>query len=90
MFEPHEIQLSTDQQQELSRLAADFCKPWPIVLKEALEEYRTRSSDGNGHSTRESFLEAASRKGLIGCLQGGPPDLSSNPAYMEGFGESHG
>lgn len=24
---------------------------------------------------------------LVGCLEGGPPDLSTNPKYMEGFGE---
>jgi len=32
-----------------------------------------------------SFLEAASE--FIGCLEG-PGDLSTNPKYMEGFGES--
>jgi hypothetical protein len=31
-----------------------------------------------------SFLEAA--KDLIGCLDGLPPDLSTNKKYMEGFG----
>ena len=24
---------------------------------------------------------------LVGCCEGGPPDLSSNPAHMDGFGE---
>lgn len=32
-----------------------------------------------------SFAEAA--KDLIGCLDGLPPDLSTNKAYMEGFGQ---
>jgi hypothetical protein len=32
-----------------------------------------------------SVLEAAGD--LIGSLQGGPPDLSYNPKYMEGFGQ---
>jgi hypothetical protein len=32
-----------------------------------------------------SFLEAASE--FVGCLEG-PGDLSTNPKYMEGFGES--
>jgi predicted DNA-binding antitoxin AbrB/MazE fold protein len=36
----------------------------------------------------ESFFEAASRLGLIGSLHGGPPDLSSNPEHMEGFGRA--
>ena len=33
-----------------------------------------------------SFLEAAGK--YIGCLKGGPPDLSTNKVYMEGFGEA--
>jgi hypothetical protein len=32
-----------------------------------------------------SFLEVARK--YIGCLEGGPPDLSTNKAYLEGFGE---
>jgi hypothetical protein len=36
----------------------------------------------------ESFYEAATRLGLIGCVRGGPPDLSTNPMHMEGFGAS--
>jgi hypothetical protein len=32
-----------------------------------------------------SVLEAAGD--LIGCLEGGVPDLSTNNKYMEGFGE---
>ncbi|MEE3719807.1 hypothetical protein V2H45_23985 [Tumidithrix elongata RA019] len=32
-----------------------------------------------------SFAEAA--RDLIGCLDGLPPDLSTNKAYMEGFGQ---
>jgi hypothetical protein len=31
-----------------------------------------------------SFLDAA--KNIVGCLEGGPSDLSSNKTYMEGFG----
>jgi len=33
-----------------------------------------------------SALEAAGD--LVGCVKGGPPDLSTNKQYMEGFGES--
>ena len=33
-----------------------------------------------------SALEAAGD--LVGCIKGGPPDLSTNKHYMEGFGES--
>ena len=37
-------------------------------------------------TTAVSFLEAASK--YVGCLKGGPPDLSTNKEYMEGFGET--
>ena len=40
----------------------------------------------NGDSG-ESFFEAASRLGFIGCIKGTPPDLSTNKKYMEGFGK---
>ena len=34
---------------------------------------------------RKSALEVAGDS--VGCVSGGPSDLSTNPAYMEGFGE---
>ncbi len=34
----------------------------------------------------QSFTAAA--QSYIGCLDGGPPDLSTNPHYMVGFGAS--
>jgi hypothetical protein len=37
-------------------------------------------------STAVSFLDAA--KTYVGCLEGSSPDLSTNQAYMEGFGET--
>ena len=35
----------------------------------------------------ESFYDAASRLGFVGCITGTPPDLSTNKKYMEGFGK---
>ena len=31
-----------------------------------------------------SFLDAAQR--YVGCIQDAPPDLATNPEYMEGYG----
>lgn len=87
--DPTQIQLSPEQQSELAELSTATGKPWPIVLHEALATYRHEeaiSKNGNGNS--ESFFDAASRLGFIGCLKGGPENLSTNPIYMEGFGES--
>lgn len=36
--------------------------------------------------TAVSFLDAARK--YIGCLEGGPADLSTNKMHMEGFGEA--
>ncbi len=46
------------------------------VVREALESY----APGEGLS----FSEAARQ--FIGCLDGGPGDLSTNPKHLKGFG----
>lgn len=82
------LTLDSSQQAELLRLAAQTGKPWSLVLSEALASYRAQECSAqpqNGISD-ESFFDAASKLGLIGCLEGGPTDLSTNPAHMEGFG----
>jgi hypothetical protein len=35
----------------------------------------------------ESLFDRLNRKGLLSTIEGGPPDLSTNPQHMEGFGE---
>ena len=45
----------------------------------------------NGRALSEegaTFFEVLNEVGLIGCVKGGPPDLSTNPKHMEGFGKS--
>jgi len=63
-------------------------QPPEEVLSDSLRQNRpapdaSPSKVANG----ESLCDKLARKGLIGCLSGGPPDLSTNPKYMEGFGE---
>jgi len=50
------------------------------VMREALEEYFSRKKP----RIEGSCLDLASD--LAGCLQG-PPDLSTNPAHMDRYGE---
>lgn len=91
LTDPTQIQLSSDQQAELASLSALTGKPWTDVLREALMTYRREgASDLHEPPAGEAFLAAATRLGLIGRLQGGPSDLSSNPIHMEGFGQSDG
>ena len=61
-------------------------KPWPDVFDEALAAYPAETSQRN-HVREESFYDAASRLGFIGCIKETPPDLSTNPKYMDGFGK---
>jgi predicted DNA-binding antitoxin AbrB/MazE fold protein len=35
-----------------------------------------------------TLFELLDKAGLIGCVKDGPPDLSTNPKYMEDFGKS--
>lgn len=53
-----------------------------------IEFLQARAEHKTAHSLETpsvSFLEAAHE--FIGCVEG-PGDLSTNPAYMEGYGES--
>jgi hypothetical protein len=82
------IQLTTEQQEVLKRLAAQSGKPWEEILETALTSFQHQEPSANGEPT-ESVHAAMVRLGLLGCVTDGPPDLSTNPQYMEGFG-SHG
>ena len=37
-----------------------------------------------------TLFDALNARGLIGCIKDAPPDLSTNPKYMEGFGRDAG
>ena len=58
------------------------------MLTDALQQYvPAPSTPPVDDAPAETLYDKLARKGLIGCLSGGPPDLSPNPKYMEGFGE---
>jgi hypothetical protein len=80
------IALSAEQKQHIALLAEQTGRPWGDVLGEALATYRARTEATAG-GNEESFFDAATRLGLIGCVKGGPPDLSTNPKYVGGLGE---
>jgi hypothetical protein len=85
--DPHAIQLTSEQLQLLGQFSAQTGKPPEDILSDALRQYEPRivaAAPLNGSSLHDKLA----RKGLIGCLSGGPPDLSTNPAYLEGFGDS--
>ena len=71
-------QLPTEDQKEIIRFVAflEFKSGKAITDQEEVEITEPKSI---------SFAEAA--KDLIGCLDGLPPDLSTNKTYVEGFGK---
>lgn len=69
---------------KLDEIVARTGKAPEIILDEALTIYASRTIDDQQQT--ESFYDAAMRSGMIGCVEGGPPDLATNPKYMEGFG----
>jgi hypothetical protein len=80
------IELTLDQKRQIAETAERAGRPWPEVLSAALLSYRPpRVENGNGQRQR-SFYDALNEAGMIGMVKDAPPDLSTNPKYMEGFG----
>ena len=52
------------------------------LVRAALEAYCGQEK------REETCYDIALRTGFIGSAKNAPPDLSTNPKYMEGFGES--
>ena len=50
------------------------------IVRRALEEHMRK------RKPRESAYDIAKRLGMIGVYKDAPPDLSTNPEHMEGFG----
>jgi hypothetical protein len=50
------------------------------IVRQALEEHMRQ------RTPRESCLDIARRIGILGVYKDAPPDLSTNPEYMDGFG----
>jgi predicted DNA-binding protein len=57
-------------------------RPESALVREALEKYF-----GEVPASTSAY-ELARAAGLIGCVRGGPSDLSVNRKHFEGFGQS--
>lgn len=80
-----QIQLTDEQKRQIAEAAERTGMAWAEVLREALLSYRPhRRKNGNGK--QKSFYDALEEAGLIGIVKDAPPDLSTNPKHMEGFG----
>ena len=62
----------------------------PVKLREhervrlSIEQWAPERAAPAVGSTLHDVLQSL---GLLGCIEDGPTDLSTNPKYMEGFGE---
>jgi hypothetical protein len=82
---PDKIALSPEQKRLLARLAEQTGRRWDELLAEAIATIE-RDQPG-ARDEQESVYEALVRLGVLGCVKDAPPDLSTNPKYMEGFGQ---
>jgi len=82
------VRLTAEQLRLLGEWSARTGKPPQELLAEALGEFHPTANPqvANGKHG-ETLSQRLSRKGMLGCLSGGPADLSTNPDHMEGFGE---
>lgn len=82
------IRLGDEELRLLKEWSGRVGKPVEELLGQVIRDSATKL-EGSSESGRpnSSFFEKLERKGLVGCLAGGPTDLSSNPKHMEGFGE---
>ncbi|MDX2179142.1 MAG: CopG family transcriptional regulator [Bryobacteraceae bacterium] len=77
------VQLDGDLSARLRRSARERKVKEAALVREAIEKHLTLGAD-----LGESAYDMAKRLGILGSVKGLPPDLATNPKYMEGFGES--
>ena len=82
--DPSDIRLSDEQKQRLAE-AADVTGLSPDQLIEDALRIALRIKGQPGETTGKTLYDAIAADGAIGCIQGGPTDVSTNPKYMEGF-----
>lgn len=84
---PDEIQLTAQQKHRIADVADRIGRPWPEVLSEALRAYRPAVAHNGNGVTEKSLYDLMVEDGVLGIVKDTPPDLSTNPKYMEDFGK---
>ena len=84
MHNNQHIILDEDVERRITALAEDANRTPAEIVRLALDTYEgLHSKNGDQNKSPYEILLCA---GLIGCIEGGPTDLSTNPKYMDGFG----
>jgi hypothetical protein len=84
-----QIDLDDHQRHLLATAADQLGVPWPEIFEKAiapLAETKPELRKENGSA--ETPYEVLSHHGLIGCIEGTSPDLSTNKKYMQGYGQN--
>jgi hypothetical protein len=74
------IRLPPELQQSLATIADRTGRSESQLVREALTEFVARQAG------QPSCFDLARELGLIGCVDSGRGDLSTNPRHLEGFG----
>ena len=53
-----------------------------------IEKLESSQSIGLNGQHQRSLFDAFNKRGMVGSISNAPSDLSSNPKYMEGFGQN--
>jgi hypothetical protein len=76
------IKIPASLEQELLRMSEQTHLSKSELVRRALAAYIKQGD------AETPFVSALDRAGdLVGCFSGGPSDLSSNAAYLDGFGQ---
>jgi len=87
-IDPNEMQLTVAQRQFIAELAARQGHSPQEVLADLITSPSVQRPNGSRLTAMESAHDLGQRLGLFAGLEDGPPDLSTNRRYMEGFGQN--
>lgn len=76
------VKIPAELTDAVDRLAARTHQSRSELIRQALQTYVQERQTDTGTA---SLLDAV--PDLVGCFAGGPPDLSTNPAHLAGFGQ---
>lgn len=74
----NQIVLNDDQRHPLTAAVDQTGIPWPEVFEKAIAPLAHKRENGFKNGSMETPYDILSRHGLIGCVEGTPPDLSTN------------
>ena len=80
------IRLTHEQLRMLQEWSAQAGQSEQEWLAAALAGFQSQTKSESPEAPI-TFLDRLRQSGVLGSLSGGPPDLSTNPEYMEGFGK---